>query len=201
MLACGWNVIDIQDSNFDVKGIVQALVMVRNSKEKPTFINVRTIIGIGSQVAGDSKAHGAAFGAEDVAGIKRTFGMDDSQHFVISDKVYQFFRDAVPRGPRGNKVELELTQLIEEYSASYPELAAEFTFHCTGVFTDDWSKFIPVKGDFPTTPVSLSFSCILVFCREPLWSDCPRYSKAPNFSIRRELMILSPEKDNFNLMI
>lgn len=149
MLACGWNVIDIEDGNFDIKGIVHALKKARNSKEKPTFINVRTLIGIGSQSAGDAKTHGAAFGAEDVAGIKKAFGMDSTKHFEISDEVYQFFREAVPRG---QKIELEWNKLIEAYSASYPELAAEFSLRRAGKFTDDWSKFIPAKEGFPTTP-------------------------------------------------
>lgn len=52
MRACGWNVIDIHDGSYDIHGIVNALQRARASTEKPTFINVRTIIGLGSAVAG-----------------------------------------------------------------------------------------------------------------------------------------------------
>lgn len=65
MRACGWDVIDIEDGCFDIEGLVQALDKARAATSKPTFINVRTIIGIGSAVAGDATAHGAAFGKDE----------------------------------------------------------------------------------------------------------------------------------------
>ncbi|KAF2807372.1 transketolase [Mytilinidion resinicola] len=98
MRACGWNVIDILDGNHDVEAIVNALVAARSSKDKPTFVNVRTIIGIGSQVAGDAKAHGAALGPAVVAHVKKQNGMNPEEHFVISDEVYAFFRETKSRG-------------------------------------------------------------------------------------------------------
>lgn len=71
MRACGWHVIDIEDGCFDIEGLVKALNQARASTDKPTFINVRTIIGLGSAVAGDAVAHGAAFGAADIANMKK----------------------------------------------------------------------------------------------------------------------------------
>lgn len=64
MKASGWNVIDVSDGTSNISGVVQALVTARASTDKPTFINIRTVIGIGSISAGDAKAHGAAFGPE-----------------------------------------------------------------------------------------------------------------------------------------
>ncbi|OLN98021.1 Dihydroxyacetone synthase 1 [Colletotrichum chlorophyti] len=159
MRACGWEVIEIEDGNWDVEAIVRALDQARNSKEKPTFINIHTVIGIGSAVAGDAKAHGAAYGAADVANIKKNFGMDPEQHFVVSDQVYNYFRDAVERG---EKLEAEWNQLVEAYSREHPELAAEFKKRVAGEFTGDWRKLIPAKEDFPTTPTPSRKSAGLV---------------------------------------
>lgn len=64
MKASGWNVIDVLDGSNSIPEIVRALVTARASTDKPTFINIRTVIGVGSKSAGDAKAHGAAFGAE-----------------------------------------------------------------------------------------------------------------------------------------
>jgi dihydroxyacetone synthase len=159
MIASGWDVIDVMDGNFDIKGIVKALITAKNSTEKPTFINIRTVIGIGSKSAGDAKAHGAAFGPEDVANIKRAFGHDPEKHFVISDEVYDYFRETKPRG-RG--IEAEWNKLVGEYAKEHPTLHAEFALRVAGKFTDDWTKFIPAKADLPTTPTASRKSSGLV---------------------------------------
>lgn len=159
MRACGWNVIDVDDGTSNIKGIVEALVAGRASTDKPTLINIRTVIGIGSLVAGDAKSHGAAFGAEDVAQIKRTFGMDPEQHFVVPDSVYDFFHEA---RSRGEDYEQEWASLVESYSQNHPELAEEFKLRVAGKMPKDWTKFIPAKGSFPTTPTPSRKSAGLV---------------------------------------
>ncbi|PKS06195.1 hypothetical protein jhhlp_007512 [Lomentospora prolificans] len=49
MRACNWNVIDVEDGCFNVEGLVEALAQAKAATDKPTFINVRTVIGIGSK--------------------------------------------------------------------------------------------------------------------------------------------------------
>ncbi|KAF7916461.1 uncharacterized protein EAE97_012121 [Botrytis byssoidea] len=142
MIACGWNVIDVHDGSYDIEAIVRALMAARNNKDKPTFINIRTVIGIGSQSAGDSKAHGAAFGAEDVANIKRTFGMDETKHFQVSDEVYALFRDSKPRG---RQIETNWNQLLKSYATAHPVLYEEFMLRVAGKLTDDWANPTPSR--------------------------------------------------------
>ncbi|KAK0113812.1 hypothetical protein ONS95_014060 [Cadophora gregata] len=149
MVASGWSVIDVQDGNWDIEGIVRALIAARNNKDKPTFINIRTVIGFGSKAAGNATTHGAALGTEDIASIKRSFGMDESKHFQVSDEVYDFFRDSKTRG---RKVESEWNTLLKSYETAHPELFREFALRMAGKLTDDWTKFIPAKTDFPTSP-------------------------------------------------
>jgi len=76
---------------------VNALVQAK-AAARPTFINVRTIIGVDSYSAGDAKAHSAAFGPADVANMKRLNGLDLDMHFYVPDEVYGFFREANSRG-------------------------------------------------------------------------------------------------------
>ena len=151
MEASGWNVIDIEDGNHDIEGIVRALITAKSNKEKPSFINIRTVIGIGSKSAGDAKAHGAAFGAEDVASIKRKCGMDETKHFVVSNEVYDFFREAKPRG---RELEADWNKLVRAYAEEYPDLYEEFALRVAGKFPDNWTKFIPAKEDLPTSPTA-----------------------------------------------
>lgn len=159
MRACGWDVIAIDDGNWDVEGIVRALTRARASRDKPTFINIRTVIGIGSSVAGDAKAHGAAFGPEGVVAVKRAFGMDPEKHFVVGDEVYGYFHEAKERGA---KFEADWNSLVEAYSREHPELAAEFRQRVEGKWTADWRSLIPAKEDFPTTPTASRKSAGLV---------------------------------------
>ncbi|EED17667.1 dihydroxy-acetone synthase, putative [Talaromyces stipitatus ATCC 10500] len=165
MRACGWDVIEVDDGCYDVPALVAALAQARSNNIKPTFINVHTLIGIGSKVAGDAKAHGVAFGAEDVASIKTRFGMDPEQHFIVQDEVYDFFRDAVPRG---ETFENDWKQLLEQYAKEYPEMHQEFSLRVQGKMTDDWTKILPSKEEFPTIPTASRKSAGL--CCNPLAS-------------------------------
>ena len=159
MRACGWEVLEVQDGCFDVEGLVKALLQAKASTEKPTFVNVHTIIGIGSKVAGDAKAHGAAFGADGVKGIKQTFGLDPDEHFKLDDKAYGFFREMVPRG---RKLEENWDELVLSYRESHPELHEEFMKRVKGEFTRDWRSIIPTKESLPTAATASRKSAGLV---------------------------------------
>lgn len=123
MRACGWNVTDVEDGCYDIEGLVQALNKARASTDKPTFINVRTVIGLGSAVAGDAVAHGAAFGAADVANMKKAYGFNPEEHFFISKEARSFFED-IPA--RGEKLVRAWEKKVHEYEMNYPELGTEF---------------------------------------------------------------------------
>jgi len=158
MQACGWNVIDIHDGCFDVDGIVKALQQARSSAHAPTFINVRTIIGLGSAVAGDALAHGAAFGDTDVATMKRAAGFDPDQHFVIPEAVRDFFASAKTRG---QTVVDSYQSRLNKYARLYPDLAAEFQARREGELSSDWNSLIP--SEFPQKPTATRASSGLVF--------------------------------------
>lgn len=159
MRACGWDVINVEDGCFDVEGLVRALSSAKASTEKPTFINVRTVIGVGSNVAGDAKAHGAAYGVEAVRDIKTALGMNPDEHFVLHDEVYGFFRDAEPRG---QKLEADWRELVEAYGKEFPELHEEFIKRVEGDWPQDWRSIIPSKESFPTTPTASRKSAGLI---------------------------------------
>ncbi|KAL2801997.1 Transketolase, thiamine diphosphate binding domain-containing protein [Aspergillus granulosus] len=158
MRACGWDVIDVQDGCYDVEGIVAALQKARASTEKPTFINVRTVIGLDSKVEGQAAAHGAAFGVADVADMKRKYGFNPEEHFVISDTVREFFA-GLPA--RGEGFVQEWNDLVRKYSDAHPELAAEFQRRVRGELPADWQEKIPTE--FPEKPTASRASSGLVF--------------------------------------
>lgn len=158
MRACGWNVIDVMDGCFDIEGIVRALEQARASQDRPTFINVRTVIGLDSHVAGNAIAHGAAFGTKGVADMKTLYGFNPDEHFVISEAVRRFFQDIPARGEQWVQ---EWNQLVADYTTEHPELGVEFKARMKGDLPACWQQNIPTS--FPETPTATRASSGLVF--------------------------------------
>ncbi|KAI1334581.1 putative transketolase [Xylariaceae sp. FL0016] len=169
MKACGWNIIDIEDGNFDVIGIVKALESAKKS-DKPTFINVRTVIGLGSAVAGTAVAHGAAFGVEDVASIKRANGFNPEEHFVIGEETRAFFENLPARGQAWVD---EWNGLLAKYEEAHPELASRFRKRMAGEIPLVWKDLIPKAGAFPekATPTRASNG----LCLNPIAKDVDNF--------------------------
>ncbi|EMC93501.1 hypothetical protein BAUCODRAFT_75705 [Baudoinia panamericana UAMH 10762] len=149
MRASGFEVLEVEDGNHDVESIVKALVAARANKKRPTFINIKTTIGVGSKKQGIADVHGAPLGKEDVAHIKESFGLDSSKILEVPQEVYDFFREAVPRG---QQLEKDWNGLLSKYSKEHPDLAADLKKRMNGEMLDDWTKYIPKKEDFPTEP-------------------------------------------------
>lgn len=169
MRACGWEIIDINDGCFDIEGIVNALRQARQATSgKPTFINVRTIIGLGSAVAGDALSHGAAFGEADVANMKRNAGFSADEHFIISESVRNFFASTVEHGDRAVS---EWEKELELYAAEHPDLAQEFEQRRKGQISSDWESLIP--GSFPEKATATRASSGLVF--NPIAKDVKNF--------------------------
>ncbi|OQU97495.1 Transketolase, thiamine diphosphate binding domain-containing protein [Cladophialophora immunda] len=139
MRACGWNVIEITDGCWDVRGIVKALEASRESA-LPTFVNCHTVIGVDTAVAGDAVAHGAALGAENVKALKSLYGFDPEQRFIIPDSVREFF-SALPS--QGQSLVAEWNQKLQRYSQAYPDLADEYARRMKGDLPDNWESLIP----------------------------------------------------------
>lgn len=151
MRACGWDVIDVEDGCHDVDGIVAALKRAKSSTDKPTFINVRTIIGLDSAVAGQAEAHGAAFGADDVKRMKRAYGFNEDEYFVVGDQVRQFFSE-IPS--RGEEIVSRWNDLVERYAVAHPLLAEEFQRRLDGKLPSDWKSLLPRPEDLSDKPLA-----------------------------------------------
>lgn len=167
MEACGWDVIDVHDGCYDIPTLVRALHKAKTNS-RPTFINVRTIIGLGSAVAGKAVAHGAAFGVEDVASMKKAYGFNPEEHFVIPEKVRDFFAD-LPE--RGEKAVQEWNDLLESYKKQHPELAAHLKARLNGDIPEDWESMIPQT--FPEKATATRASSGLVF--NPIAEQVPSF--------------------------
>jgi dihydroxyacetone synthase len=123
MRASGWAVLDVLDGSHDVQAICAALEHAKNLKGKPVFVNIRTVIGVGTTVQGTAKAHHGAFDVDSVAASKRLAGQDPSTTHSPAERGLSFFRE---RKTYGKTLEEDWNRLVTDYEARYPEKAAEF---------------------------------------------------------------------------
>jgi transketolase len=122
----GWNVIRAVDGH-DVAAVSAAIAAAKTS-DKPTLICCKTVIGKGSpNLQGGDKVHGAALGDKEVAAVREYIGWSAAP-FEIPADVYAAW-DAKANGAQQ---EAEWIALFANYSAQFPEKAAELTRRMKG---------------------------------------------------------------------
>lgn len=123
--AAGWDYQIVQDGNNDLTGIQNALEQAKQSL-KPSMIEVKTTIGIGTKVAGTNKIHGAALTDDQMAELREYYDWHD-EPFVFPDAVYETFDQAVDS--KLSRYQHWQT-MINEYQKAYPnEFRQLFSTH------------------------------------------------------------------------
>ena len=119
--AYGWNTILVEDGA-DVEAVNVAIEKAKQS-DKPTLIEVKTIIGAGSpNKQGTNGVHGAPLGEEETALFRKEIGWN-YEPFEIPEEVYADFKVNVAN--RGEIANNEWEKLYNEYKEKFPELASE----------------------------------------------------------------------------
>ena len=116
-------------ANSQLAGITSALEQAKKTTGKPTLVNIRTIIGLGSQKQNTGSVHGAALGPEDVRYVKQQLGFNPDEKFVASEVIYDYFKN-VPA--EGAKLEAEYNEMMGRYAKQYPEEHKELTRRLDG---------------------------------------------------------------------
>ena len=91
--AMGFNYIRVEEGNSTEK-IVEAINKAKSQNVKPSFIEVRTVIGHGTNLAGTCACHGAPIGEENSNLIRQKFGWDYAPFEIPSD-VYEEVKAAI----------------------------------------------------------------------------------------------------------
>ena len=119
--AYGWNTILVEDGS-DVEAVDAAIEQAKRS-DKPTLIEVKTIIGAGSpNRQGTNGVHGAPLGDEETELFRKEIGWEN-EPFDIPADVYADFKANV--ADRGENEYTKWEKLYADYKAAYPELAKE----------------------------------------------------------------------------
>ncbi|AUM62660.1 transketolase [Spiroplasma monobiae] len=117
--AAGWNTLLVTNGE-DLDEIEKAIHTAQNS-DKPTYIEVKTIIGIGATNQGTTKVHGAPLG-NDISAVKEYFNWTEEE-FTIPSDVYEFWKVNVSN--RGFAQNDQWNKMFELYEKENPELAKQ----------------------------------------------------------------------------
>ncbi|NIK76838.1 transketolase [Paenibacillus castaneae] len=117
-----WQYLRIEDGN-DIEQISKAIEAAKQNDSQPTMIEIRTIIGYGSKVAGTHKAHGNPIGKEEAKATKEAYGWHYEEEFTVPAEVKAHFAQLKQQG---EAKEAAWNELIASYKAEHPELGMEF---------------------------------------------------------------------------
>jgi len=140
--AYGWQYIRVEDGN-DLNEIAKALEEAKTDLDRPTMIEVKTVIGYGApNKSGKAAVHGAPLGEDEMKLTKEYYKWTFEEDFYVPEEVYATFKETIIDA--GAKKEEEWNQLFANYKEEYPELAAQLETAIKGELPEGWDKEIPV---------------------------------------------------------
>ncbi|KAK4658003.1 Transketolase [Podospora pseudocomata] len=155
----GWHTITVEDGDNDLEGILHAFKKAQEVKDKPTLIQLKTIIGFGSKQQGTHGVHGAPLKADDIKQLKEKFGFDPEKSFDVPQEVYDHCRKA---SNAGAAAEEEWNKLFAKYSEEYKGEAADLVRRQKGDLPEGWEKNLPVYTPADAAVASRKLSEIVI---------------------------------------
>ncbi|MFC7450331.1 transketolase [Rhodococcus daqingensis] len=138
--AYGWHVQRVEGGE-NVSAMLDAVAAAQSVTDKPSIIILRTIIGYPAPTkmnTGD--VHGAALGADEVAGVKKALGFDPEKSFEVDPAALAHAREVAVRGAAARAAwEAE----FEAWAGREPERKALFDRLQAGEFPEGWTDILP----------------------------------------------------------
>ena len=163
----GWNVVKVADAN-DTAAIAKALATFAATKDKPTLIIVRSIIGYGAPHKQNTHgAHGAPLGEDEIKLTKKFYGWPEDAKFLVPDEVRQNFAEGI--GARGAKASAQWQAKFAEYKTKYAKEAADLEAI--------WARKLPAgwEAGIPTFPADAKGLATRVSSGKVLNSLAPKF--------------------------
>lgn len=137
--AYGWHVQKVEDGN-NIEEISKAIECAKKETDKPSIIEVKTIIGFGSKNQGTNSVHGAPLGKEDGVFAKEAYGWEQEE-FNVPKEVYSYYKENIQI--KGESLEDQWNSLFEKYKLEYPELAVELEKAIAGELVVNLNEVLP----------------------------------------------------------
>lgn len=149
--ALGWDTYLVEDGE-DRESVSRAIEKAKES-DKPSLIEIKTIIGRDSPLAGSEKSHGAPLGVDNTKVLRENLAYAWGD-FEVPEEVYShmetFLREA------GEK-ENQWNESFERYQKHYPEKFEELQGFFEGKLPEDYldsDEFFEFDGDMATRKAS-----------------------------------------------
>jgi transketolase len=138
--AYGWHV-QVVDGGEDISAILEAAEAAEAVVDRPSIILLRTVIGFPApKKMNTGGVHGAALGADEVAGVKRALGFDPDKSFDVDPEVLAHARRAVDRG---DKLRAQWQKEMDAWAVREPERFELFSRLQEGTLPDGWADTLP----------------------------------------------------------
>ncbi len=162
MESMNWDYQLVKDAN-DTDAVNQAIAHAKTT-DKPSFIEIKSVIGYGSEKQGTSATHGAPIGTEETAQMREAFDYP-YEPFVVPEDVYRDFYENVAE--RNNRIYGEWVEMMDEYADRHPNLFSKLE----QIITRD----LDLDLDNVTDPVDLGTK---EATRAAIGNLLPQYSEA-----------------------
>ncbi|HEL7519527.1 TPA: transketolase [Enterococcus faecalis] len=147
--AYGWQHILVKDGN-DLDEIEAAIEAAKAETDKPTLIEVKTVIGYGAPKEGTSSVHGAPIGEEGITAAKAVYGWEYPD-FTVPEEVAARFKETMI--DEGQKAEAAWNEMFKNYEHAHPELAKQFKEAFANQLPEGWEQEFP-KYELGTSAAS-----------------------------------------------
>ncbi len=117
-----WQYLRVEDGN-DIDSIDEAIKEAKHVLDKPTIIEIKTVIGFGAPNAGESAVHGAPLGEENTKVLREALEYK-YEPFFVNEGVYDLFAEKVIN--RGEDANSDWNILLQNYGKKYTDELKEF---------------------------------------------------------------------------
>lgn len=126
----------------DVQALYDAIVAAKKVTDKPSIIELRTVIGWPSpNKKNTGGVHGAKLGTEEVIATKEYLGFNPDEHFFIDDEILNYTREVKERNA-AERAEWE--KAFEAWKTEHPEEAKLYARLEAGKLPENLNESLPV---------------------------------------------------------
>ncbi|MDY6052300.1 MAG: transketolase, partial [Rothia sp. (in: high G+C Gram-positive bacteria)] len=144
--AYGWDVTKIDwtasgDYKEDIEALYEAIVAATKVTDKPSFIELRTIIGYPAPTKQNTGGiHGSKLGTDEVAATKKALGFDPEQNFVVEPEILEHTRALIERSAAERE---EWQKSFDAWAEANPEQAKLYQRLVAGELPAELDEALP----------------------------------------------------------
>ena len=139
--AYGWATHLVEDAN-DCEAFARAIDSFIATTDRPTFIQVKSVIGYGSpNRQGTSKAHSDPMGAAEIKLTKAAYGWPVDADFYVPDGVREHLTARMTQ--RGGGLRKAWRSTVDAYSEAHHDLGGELMNLWEGRLPENWDASLP----------------------------------------------------------